>query len=107
MHALGVANHPDTTGNYIDAATATWQLLTDPNAKFSPEAVALISQLLASSGTAGSGSGTGAQLLHGLGIDGAQALASPVPEPSTIAIWTVAAIGGMFSIRRRSVRRAA
>ena len=47
MHALGVANHPDTTGNYIDAASATWQLLTDPNAKFSPEAVQLMSQLLA------------------------------------------------------------
>jgi hypothetical protein len=108
MHALGVGNHPDATGNYLDAATASWQMLTDPNTRFSPAAVQLISQLLASgSGSPISGAATGTQLLHGLGIDGAQALEAPVPEPSTIAIWTVVAVGGMVATRRQSRRRAA
>ena len=42
MHALGVAAHPDQTGQYLDSATATWQMLTDPNTKFSPQAVQLM-----------------------------------------------------------------
>ena len=101
MHALGVANHPDTTGNYIDAASATWQLLTDPNAKFSPEAVQLISQLLATGASSDSLSAPGAQLFHGLNIDGAELLASPVPEPSTIVLWTIAGLWGTVALRRR------
>jgi hypothetical protein len=108
MHALGVANHPDATGTYLDAATATWQMLTDPNTKFSPAAVQLIAQLLSTSGGANTAStATGTQLLHGLGIDGAQTLEAPVPEPSTIAIWTAVALGGMVAIRRQSHRPAA
>jgi hypothetical protein len=102
MHALGVANHPDTTGNYIDAASATWQLLTDPNAKFSPQAVQLLSQLLATGVSSNSLMAPGAQLFRGMNIDGAELLATPVPEPSTIAIWTAAALWGTFTLRRRS-----
>ena len=50
MHALGVAVHPDQTGQFLDSATATWQMLTDPNTKFSPQAVQL---MLAASGGSG------------------------------------------------------
>jgi hypothetical protein len=107
MHALGVANHPDTTGNYIDAPSATWQLLTDPNAKFSPEAVQLMSQLLATGVSSNSLSSPGAQLFHGLNIDGAELLETPVPEPATIGIWAVATLWGMLALRRRSTRQAA
>jgi hypothetical protein len=107
MHALGVAFHPDTTGNYIDAASATWQLLTDPYAKFSPEAVQLMSQLLATGVSSDSLSAPGAQLFHGLNIDDAQLLETPVPEPATIGIWTVATLWSMVALRRRSRRQAA
>ena len=102
MHALGVASHPDTTGTYLDSATATWQMLTDSNAKFSPQAVQLMQSALGSSGL---GSITGAELLslakhpqncncqfcqmmRAHGIDGAQLLEQPVPEPATVAIWS-------------------
>jgi hypothetical protein len=103
MHALGVANHPDATGNYLDAATATWSMLIDPNTKFSPAAVQLLSQLLATAGTTpGTGSLPGAQLMKRLGVDGAQILETPVPEPSTIALWSLVSIGGLIVLRRRS-----
>jgi hypothetical protein len=132
MHALGVATHPDQTGQYLDAATASWQMLTDPNAKFSPQAVQM---MLAAGGNAGLTSTVGAELLSlsqhhvncncqfcqmmrkmglntslilkGTGADGAQLLEAPVPEPATLAIWTVASLGGLVVLRRRSNRRAA
>jgi hypothetical protein len=107
MHALGVASHPDTTGNYIDAASATWQLLTDPNARFSPEAVQLLSQLLATGVSSNSLSVPGAQLFHGLNVDGAQLLETPVPEPTTIGIWAIAALWGTAALRRRPRQQAA
>lgn len=124
MHALGVATHPDTTGTYLDCSTATWQMLTDPNTKFSPEAVQMM--LSASGGAAGLNSALGAELLHlpgysascncpfcqsvrklGLAIDGAQLLEQPVPEPATIALWSVGGLAGAIALRRRSARRAA
>jgi hypothetical protein len=105
MHALGVANHPDTTGNYLDAATATWSVLIDPNTKFSPAAVQLLSQLLATAGTTtGTASLPGAQLMKGLGVDGAQILETPVPEPSTIAIWTLITMGSLVVLRGRTIQ---
>ena len=115
MHALGVAVHPDQTGQYLDAATATWQMLTNPNTTFSPQAVKL---MLAASPGSGVSSTLGAQLmpsgtglnpnlvLKGTGADGAQLLEAPVPEPSAIAFWTVAA-GGFVLVRRQSNRKAA
>lgn len=132
MHALGVATHPDQTGQFLDSATATWQMLTDPNAKFSPQAVQM---MLSASGTAGLSSTVGAELLNlskhpancncqfcqmlrkaglnpnlvlkGTGADGAQLLEAPVPEPSTIALWTVVSLGGIVLVRGRSNRKAA
>ncbi len=121
MHALGVGTHPDSTGDYLDAATANWSLLTDPNTKFSPEAVELIK-----SATSGSSLGTAVSLglqeisNHGLAcscqcckfpggavIEGEQILEAPVPEPATIAVWSFSALGAIFMMRRRSSRQAA
>jgi hypothetical protein len=95
MHALGIGTHPDTTGQYMDAATANWSMLIDPNAKFSPQAVQLIQAAM--SGSAASAGG----------IEGAQLLEAPVPEPATIAVWTISALGGIGMIRRKANRRAA
>ncbi|MDR3623227.1 MAG: hypothetical protein P4L85_27990 [Paludisphaera borealis] len=120
MHALGVGTHPDTTGTYLDSAVATWSMLTDPNTKFSPAAVALMQ-------SANNGAGMGSlgselmklahhpanchcqfcQMMHGLGIDGAQILAAAVPEPSTIAVWIASGLGAGFMVRRRVARKAA
>jgi hypothetical protein len=132
MHALGVASHPDQSGQYLDSATATWSMLTDPNTKFSPEAVQMM--LSANGGSSDFGSSIGAQLLNlshhssnchcafcqmlhdeGLStaqlfssgsIDGDQTLVTPVPEPSTIALWGVVALGGLVAARRRTSRGA-
>ncbi|AMV39598.1 hypothetical protein [Planctomyces sp. SH-PL62] len=120
MHAFGVGDHPDQTGDYIDAAVANWNLLTDPNTKFSPAAVSLMKTL--SNGA--SSETVGAELLKtgllaaqcgcgfcdsmtGFGIDGAQVLASAVPEPSTVAVWILAGLGGGLTLRRHGRRQAA
>ena len=42
MHTFGIGNHPDPTGDYLDAATATWSLLSSPSATLSPMAVQAI-----------------------------------------------------------------
>ncbi len=39
MHAFGGGHH-DTTGQYLDAAVTNWDTLINPNATFSPDAVA-------------------------------------------------------------------
>lgn len=118
MHALGVGTHPDTTGNYLDAATANWSLLTDPNTRFSPQAVQLIQAAMNGSPLT---SPAAAQLLSlsrhnskghcptcsGAVVEGAQLLEAPVPEPATIAIWTISALGAMLTLRRKAGRRPA
>jgi hypothetical protein len=96
MHAFGVAVHHDQTGQYLDSASASWSLLTNPDTTFSSAAVTDIQAHL--NGTAGA-SGTGAEQ-----IDGDQEiLAHPVPEPSTIAVWFVGAVGAVI-VRSRRVR---
>lgn len=113
MHGFGVGSHPDTTGDHVDSAVADWKLLTDPNAKFSPAAVSLMN----ASGLNGADTGTlGAEILKsGLlsaqcyckfcdgvkGVDGEQVLATPVPEPATVAVWMVGLVGGLALHRRR------
>jgi hypothetical protein len=96
MHALGVASHSDTTGDYLDAAVANWSMLTDPNTRFSPAAVSLIDAAL-----------NGGPTASGLGLDGAQTLEAPVPEPSTVVVWMASALGAGFMARRRTARKAA
>ena len=80
------------TREYLDTGTASWSMLTDPNTKFSPQAIQLIQSAM---------NGTGAA--QG-GIEGAQNLVTPVPEPATIAVWTFSALGAMLLVRRKAAR---
>jgi hypothetical protein len=128
MHALGVATHPDQTGTFLDSTTASWAMLIDPNTKFSPQAVQM---MLAASGSTGLSATVGAELLNlshhpancncqfcqmlrkmglntslvlqNLGARDAQLLETPVPEPSTVALWSAAGLGVVL-IRRRTSR---
>jgi hypothetical protein len=102
MHAFGTGYHPDG-GSSIDAASATWSTLTDPNTQFGPAATRLL--LASQYGTLGgsSGLGVGAQLLNheGTKVDGdMELLAVPAPEPAAVAIWVVGAFGGLALFRR-------
>lgn len=105
MHAFGIGYHPDA-GNYVDAASATWQTLTDPTTTFGPNAT----QLLLSSqyGTLGGGpaGGIGAEVLNpsGEAVDGDETV---TPEPATAAIWALGALGGVLLYRRRGSRASA
>jgi hypothetical protein len=94
MHAFGVANHPDQTGTYIDSGTASWSLLTNPDSTFSPGAVTAIKDTRFSPYAATTASG--AQMLDG----DQEILASPVPEPTTLAVWGLGLLG-MALYRRR------
>src|SRR5262249_40432595 len=81
MHAFGVGYHPDD-GNVIDAGTASWSLLSDPNAQFGPNATHLL--LASQYGTlaGGGGSGLGAEMLNPMGtkVDGDEVQPQAVPE---------------------------
>jgi hypothetical protein len=122
MHAFGVAIHPDQTGTYLDSATATWNMLIDPNTKFSPQAVQLM--LANMGGASGINSSLGAELLtlskhpancqcqfcqmmRKMGINASQILEAAVPEPATMALWSILALGGIVTVGRKSERRAA
>jgi hypothetical protein len=107
MHAFGIGYHPDS-GTYVDAASATWSTLTDPNAQFGPQATQLLlaSQYGALSGST-SATGVGAELLNpgGTKVDGDETIATP--EPATVAMWAFGAIGGLVVLRRRASGEAA
>jgi hypothetical protein len=101
MHAFGVGIHPDTTGNYIDAGTASWTLLTNADSTFSPAAASLIANTQFGQGVL---PGTSAQV-----IDGQQEiLAAPVPEPTTVLLWVVgiAAVVAFYERYRRAASAA-
>jgi hypothetical protein len=101
MHAFGVGIHPDTTGNYIDAGTASWSLLTNANSTFSPAATSLIAAT--QFGQIINGGSSSAQV-----IDGEQEiLAAPVPEPATMTLWGVGIAGVLLHHRRRRLAAAA
>lgn len=101
MHAFGVAAHDDQTGAYLDSAITPWSLLLDPNARLSPQAVDDLSNL--NWRTNGSGSNTyGAELMGPVNPDGDRQIApSPVPEPTTLAFWGLAATALTLRVRRR------
>ena len=95
MHAFGVAVHHDQTGTYLDAATANWSVLTNPSAVLSPAAVAdIVAHNVGRNGS--SSSAVGGELL-----DGDQEILAPVPEPTTIALWGLVAMGGLVLRQRR------
>jgi hypothetical protein len=116
MHAFGVAVHHDQTGTYLDSATATWSLLTDPNTTFSPAAVQDILSNLAQAHSNASLQ-TGAELLglpplpHKPGCQcplcrrGYQLLGvpspSPVPEPATLALWGLGSAVALIHMNRK------
>jgi hypothetical protein len=96
MHAFGVAVHHDTTGNYLDAASASWSLLTNPNTTFSPAAA---QDILAHNYGRTTSSG-------GLGLE-VSLPPDPVPEPATIAFWTLTGAALLCHRRRKPTRAAA
>ena len=124
MHAFGIASHPDQTGTFLDAASASWSVLTNAQTSFSPQATQLLSteNFLNGPGkefTQGSLGVSGLELLtehhpvtchcpycnslralkaaEGLSVD-----ASPVPEPTTVALWGVAVVGLVVARRRHN-----
>ncbi len=128
MHAFGLASHPDQTGTYLDAATASWSVLTNPSTMFSPQASQMLSTMNFLNGpgkefTQGALGMTGLELLtehhptfcncpycqalRKLKAAAAQAIgaasAAPVPEPATLALWGIA--GGLAIAARRRGRR--
>lgn len=94
MLAFGVPENYDTTGNYIDAKVANWSMMVSPSATFSTAAAQAINQALASQDPAGTGSMLGAQEFP----------PAAVPEPTTLAIWGLAAAGLVIARRRQSAR---
>jgi hypothetical protein len=82
MHAFGVAIHHDQTGQFLDAATASWDLLKNPATTFSPDA---INDILGHQYAPNGASGTAGEQT----LDGDQELLAPrpVPEPATLTFW--------------------
>lgn len=101
MHAAGVSDHPEATGNAVDAATTTWSSLSDPNASFSRPAADLLTTLnLDATGTMIASAPAG-----GTQVEGAQGIApaaAPVPEPAALACWAAALAA--FGLARRRFR---
>ena len=95
MHAFGIADHPEQSGPFVDAAASTFQTLADPSTTFSPIASHLLSTL--------NFDAVGQSVLSSnQNVDGNQILLadpSPVPEPSTVVLWGM--VGGLFVAYRR------
>lgn len=110
MHAFGVAVHHDTTGQYLDSGTASWSLLTDPNTTFSTAAAQDMATHLAVAKLPASSAVLGLQSMDSDGgkPDGymLELGPKPVPEPATIAAWSLLAGVGVF-YRRSALRKAA
>lgn len=104
MHAFG-ADHHDTTGRYLDSGVTAWDVMADPNAQFSPSAVAdLLNrdlnapgealQLVAHQHVKGScpcSQSVGDYEVVGQTLGGAP-LPSPVPEPAAWLAWLLLAL---------------
>lgn len=90
MLSFGVGENYDQSGNYIDARNATWSMMTNPNATFSSSAAQAIQAALA------------AQQVASSGLQGAQVIEQPVPEPTTMLVWAAGLIAA-FVLRRKLV----
>ncbi len=93
MLAFGVPENYDQTGNFIDARSANLAMMLNPNATFSQSAAqALLAQNFL---------GSNEPMFQGAQLIGAQLIGpQPVPEPSTVAAWSVA-LGGIVIARSR------
>ncbi len=101
MHAFGVEHH-DTTGHYLDSATTPWEVLVDPNTVFGQEAVnSLLAEDFRDRYDTGTSLAYGAQNLE----HGTMIRPSPVPEPTTVALWGIVAAAALAGHRARSRSR--
>jgi hypothetical protein len=92
MLAFGVPENYDKTGNFVDSRVADWAMMVSPTSTFSPAAAQALDQALSAQNGGNSGQ-LGAQLV------GSE---SPVPEPTTIALWAAAGAAIVIAKRRRS-----
>jgi len=92
MLAFGVPENYDQTGNYIDSKLAAWAMMVNPSATFSPAAAQALAAALAAQDNGISGSQLGAQVISG---------EASVPEPTTVALWVLAAAATVASRRLR------
>jgi hypothetical protein len=93
MLAFGVPENFDKSGNYVDSKIADWAMMVNANSSFSPDASQAITQALASQNQAGFTDQLGAQEVN----------PAPIPEPTTIAMWGLAAAA--FVVSRRGAWR--
>jgi hypothetical protein len=102
MHAFNVEHH-DKTGQFLDAAVASWDMLIDPGTVFSAEAV----QDLASQDFRSRFSLPGQYGAQGLHLHATELLApNPVPEPTTWLAWgLLASTASAYHRRRCRLRR--
>jgi hypothetical protein len=96
MLAFGVPENYDTTGTFIDSKIANWAMMVNPSSTFSPAAGQAITQALTSQDQSSS-SQLGAQ----------EVSPAAIPEPTTIAIWGIAAFALAISRSRPWRRRGA
>jgi hypothetical protein len=94
MLAFGVPENYDQTGNFIDSKLASWAMMVSPTSTFSPAAAAALNQALTSNMSTNPTTQLGAQTLSD----------TQVPEPTTLAVWALAA-GAVIVARRRSAQR--
>ncbi|MFM1801284.1 MAG: hypothetical protein RJA81_636, partial [Planctomycetota bacterium] len=107
LHAFDVPHH-DTTGSYLDAAVANWNMMIDPNTKFSAAAVADLQNKLSGKTGGSYDLSPNAYGLFGQQLSSATNLAQiidvqPVPEPSTIMGWLVG-MGVALVVRKQRNR---
>ena len=96
MLAFGVPENYDTTGNYIDSKVANWAMMVSPNSTFSPAAAQALDP--------GPGLAEREYLRKPAWSSGVKPSSAPVPEPTTVAMWGLAAVAFAVS-RRRPWRR--
>ena len=106
MHAFGVGHH-DLTGDYLDAGQVRWDVLTNPNATFSPDAALdLLSRDFRGSFGGFSSIAVGPGYARGQTANGywenfeAQEVQA-VPEPATVSLWALGLAGLVVAHRRR------